>query len=83
MRKGELFPLAPGERKHLPYLRNDPETIPRAEYIGERRPPKRGEWFLSGAVVEAYRAVADLTVAYPIARIVTGRLVWVRDRRKE
>ena len=42
----------------------------RAVYIGETRPPKKGEWFLSGAIVEAYRALNDLTSAYPIARLV-------------
>ena len=27
-----------------------------AEWTGEYRPPKAGEWFLSGAIVEAYKA---------------------------
>jgi hypothetical protein len=30
------------------------------------RPPKKGEWYLSGAIVEAYQAPHDLTAAYTI-----------------
>jgi len=35
---------------------------------GEHRAPKRGEWYLSGAVIEAYRALQDLEGVYWIAR---------------
>lgn len=38
---------------------------------GEFRPPKRGEYYLSGAIIEAYRAPNDFTQAYWIARKVT------------
>lgn len=41
-----------------------------AEATGERRPPKKGEWYLSGAIVEAWRAPNDLSAAYPLARLV-------------
>jgi hypothetical protein len=37
---------------------------------GERRAPKRGEWFLSGAIVTAYKAPNDLSTPYRIARLV-------------
>lgn len=37
---------------------------------GEMRPPKKGEWYLSGAIVEAYRAPNDLTTAFYIAKLV-------------
>lgn len=37
---------------------------------GEFRPPKKGEWYLSGAVVEAYKARNDLTQEFHIARLV-------------
>ena len=30
-----------------------------AIYTGETRPPKQGEWYLSGAIIEAYRAPND------------------------
>jgi hypothetical protein len=42
----------------------------RAKWTGEKRPPKRGEWYLSGAIVTAYRAPAGLSTPYHIARIV-------------
>lgn len=38
----------------------------------EFRPPLRGEWYLSGAIVAAYRAPNDLTTAYRIARLVNS-----------
>ena len=44
----------------------------KAVATGENRPPMAGEWFLSGAIVEAYRARADLSTVYPIARLVKG-----------
>lgn len=36
----------------------------------EKRPPKAGEWFLSGNPVEAYRTRNDLSMVYRIARLV-------------
>lgn len=42
----------------------------RAIATGEHRPPKAGEWYLSGAVVEAYHAPNDLGTAYHIAKLV-------------
>ena len=36
---------------------------------GEFRPPRRGEWFLSGAIVEGYQAPNDLSMSYHIAKI--------------
>lgn len=42
----------------------------RAISTGEFRCPKKGEWYLSGAVVEAYRASWDLGSAYHIATLV-------------
>jgi hypothetical protein len=35
---------------------------------GEFRPPRQGEWYLSGAIIEAYLAPAGLSSAYWIAR---------------
>lgn len=37
---------------------------------GERRAPRKGEWYVSGAIPEAYRAPNDLTIEHQIARIV-------------
>lgn len=47
----------------------------RAQPTGEYRPPRKGEWYLSGAIVEAYRAPNDLASAFHIAQIVRVRLV--------
>ena len=40
---------------------------------GERRPPRKGEWYLSGAIPEAYRAPNDLSTPYQICRLVKTR----------
>lgn len=37
---------------------------------GIRRYPKKGEWYLSGAIVNAYKAFEDLSIVYEIAKIV-------------
>jgi hypothetical protein len=42
----------------------------RAIRTGEMRPPKAGEWYLSGAIPEAYRTKHDLTSNYHILRLV-------------
>lgn len=40
------------------------------EATGEFRAPKRGEYYLSGAIVEAYRAPNDYSTPYWIARFI-------------
>ena len=50
----------------------------RATKSGEFRVPKKGEWFLSGAIVEAYLAHNDyLSTKYHIAKIVIVKEVKV------
>jgi hypothetical protein len=60
--------------KRYPIADNLPKGEKRNKAVatGEMRPPKAGEWYLSGAIVEAYRARADLSTAYHIARLVRG-----------
>jgi hypothetical protein len=41
-----------------------------AKRTGEFREPKAGEWYLSGAIVTAYRAPNDLTQKFHIATVV-------------
>jgi len=41
-----------------------------AKWTGEKRCPKKGEWYLSGSYVEAYLAPNDLTTEYHIAVLV-------------
>ena len=42
----------------------------RGQLTGEFRAPKAGEWFLSGAIPEAYYAPNALTTSYHILKIV-------------
>ena len=44
--------------------------IMRAKWDGQpKRPPKKGEWYLSGSIIAAYKATNDLTQEYHIATI--------------
>lgn len=75
MRKCDLFPLADhymgDKRFRLPMFGGTiPQRWLRASYTGEFRPPKSGEWYLSGSPIEAYRAPNNLTTAFHIAKIV-------------
>ena len=42
----------------------------RAMPTGEFRKPKKGEWYLSGAIVEVYQAPNNLTIEFYIAKLV-------------
>jgi hypothetical protein len=42
----------------------------RGKLTGEFRPPKKGEWYLSGAIPEGYRAPNDLTTSFHILKLV-------------
>lgn len=46
---------------------------------GEYRPPRKGEYYLSGAIVAAYRAPNDLSTAYWIARELNMQHIPARD----
>ena len=56
-----LYPVA----DRVPNARNV-----HAKRTGEFRCPKKGEWYLSGAIIEAYHAPNDLTTEYHIAVLV-------------
>lgn len=76
------YPIAAGER--IPGGRKPSET--RAIDANEFRPPRRGEWYLSGAIVEAYRAQSNLTTPFRIARLVEARstVTWhVIDKKED
>lgn len=62
-------PLTHGERARLGLTPYDDRNI-MAIWTGEKRAPRAGEWYLSGAIIEAYRAPNDLPTAYHIARLV-------------
>lgn len=60
----------PGARR-LGFLgSNLPDDSVRFQWTGEKRPPRKGEWYLSGAEIAAYHANADLSTPYHIARAV-------------
>lgn len=67
--KDGLYPL--GDDHPQKYRDNAPL---RGRWDGKpKRCPKAGEWYLSGAIIYAYRAHHDLTTAYHIAEIVRVR----------
>jgi hypothetical protein len=86
---GGHFPLA-GAYPHVPvlpegvtcngrlYYKDGERVELRAVATGERRAPEAGEWYLSGAIVEAYytRHALPMGCVYPIARIVAMRRRW-------
>ena len=41
-----------------------------AVWTGEKRNPIAGEWFLSGSIIEAYRAKLDMGDEFHIAKLV-------------
>ena len=57
-----------------------------AKLTGEFRKPKKGEYYLSGGIPEAYRAKNDLSMEYYILRLVKVRriesIVEVREERE-
>ncbi len=55
------------------------------EYIGYRC-PNRGEFYLSGAEIEAYRALADLSTCYHVVRPTVQAIptkAWIRGEEIE
>jgi len=63
-----------GERMVLPSLGMGPRNF-RAISTGEMRKPTKGEWYLSGAEIHAYKAPNDLSSAHRIAKLVRVELV--------
>lgn len=74
MNKNTLFPIADrptvSERKKFGLEIMQPFNNLRAVWTGEKRTPKKGEWYLSGAIVEAYKAPNDLSTVFHIAKLV-------------
>lgn len=75
LKLGEYYPIAQGEK--IPY--GHERTSSRVKAIGEFRPPKEGEWFLSGSPIEGYPALYDMTTPYQIGVLVKGKVItrWV------
>lgn len=55
---------------HIPNKKDAQHSDFRGKLTGEFRPPKKGEWYLSGAIPECYRAPNDLTQAFHIIKLV-------------
>lgn len=55
--------IYPGEHSYLIGGKADIQY----KATGEYRPPRRGEYYLSGAIICAYRALNDLETSYWIA----------------
>jgi len=53
----------------IPNIKPQEQLSFRAVLTGEFRPPKKGEWYLSGAIPGAYQAPNDLNDSYHILRI--------------
>jgi len=60
----------PEHRKTYPILDRHPEGVSYAVRSGEFRAPRKGEFYISGAIPAAYRAPNDLTMKFQIARLV-------------
>ncbi len=59
-----------GEQDNRPHVEGFVNANVRAMWTGEIRPPKKGEWYLSGSTIAAWRASNDLSSAYHIAKLV-------------
>ena len=67
---GKYFPLADEPNStDLALLNVEDRVGVRVVATGEFRQPRKGEWFLSGSYIEAYRAENDLPTAYHIAKL--------------
>ena len=75
MKKGDLFPLVDRPSYDMRFNSTSKKFLGwgilknlRARYTGEKRAPKKGEWYISGAIPEAYEAKNDLSTPYHIAK---------------
>ncbi len=75
LKRNKSYPLADyhpaqGSGRPLASIGHHGNPNIRAIWTGEKRPPKKGEWYLSGAEIEAYQARNDLSTSYHIAKVV-------------
>jgi len=92
MKNIETFPLVDfipfDDYRHLGFeipLPTNPFIRIRAVKSASFRTPKAGEWYLSGATPEAYKAKNDLTTKYWMVRLVLCKLEpakWVVDKSR-
>jgi len=72
--RSDVYPLAYPDCWKSKAYKDFPRSV-RARWTGEKRGPKKGEWFLSGAVIEAYLAYNDMDTHFHIAELVRVREV--------
>ena len=70
MKKGKLFPLSSPYSVFPDKRANDH----RIRSTGEYRNPRKGEWFISGAIPEGYLAPSDLSFPYFIGELVKVKI---------
>lgn len=72
LRPGRMYPITDDE----PEKRYADRRTDRVTPTGEFRCPRKGEWYLSGSIIEGYRAPSDLSMPFHIGRLVKGEYVW-------
>ena len=77
LRQHTIYPIADSDKVKATMVAKSGDV--RAVWTGDKRPPKRGEWYLSGSLIEAYVAPNDLTQPHYIARLVKAEVTtrWV------
>lgn len=87
---GEMFPLAEDplqaecdalgiSRWPMMHKKKKDGLQLRAILTGEERAPNQNEWYLSGAIPEAYRAPYSLTQVFHICKLVLVQVTTVRE----
>ena len=73
VKRGEYYPVARSDLNDKDKKKYGVTETSRndlvAEWTGKKRSPKKGEWYLSGSKVMAYKAFNDLSPEYLIARL--------------
>ncbi len=63
------------DKKPIGSITFGPAKNLKAQWTGKKRCPKAGEWYLSGSIIEAYKAFNDLSTPYHIAKLVRTETV--------
>ena len=71
MIEDKFYPIASSNSLARPVRKSDWRVKP----TGEFRPPRAGEWFLSGATIEGYSTYVDLATPAHIGRLVRVKTI--------
>lgn len=75
---GANYPAGGGHNHLFPmcdYVHGLKKGEYRIQATGEFRPPKKGEWYISGAIPAGYYAPNDLNASHYIGQLVEVRVV--------